>query len=152
MNGMSDVRIDLRQDRKGMMWDLLLYVPTVTALFSMAAKFWYGDDSNLAYLLTFLGSFFLIAGANRILKTRLMVLPSAPVSLEITKQAVTLGLRGGKRIELMKDLKYYSDYAGRTFGLAGLDGSGRRMQYIFHKGQFPSEQDYQSAQNALRSR
>ena len=149
---MSDVRIDLKQDRKGMTWDLLLYVPTVTALYSMAAKFWYGDDTNLAYLLAFLGSFFFIAGANRILKTRLMVLPSAPVSLEISKQAVSLGLRSGKRVELLKDLKYYSDYAGRSFGLAGLDGSGRRMQYVFHKGQFHSQQDYQAAQNALRSR
>lgn len=149
---MSGVRIDLKRDRKGMMWDLLLYVPTVTALFSMAAKFWYGDEINLAYLLMFLGSFFFIAGANRILKTRLMVLPSAPVSLEISKQAVGLGLRSGKRVELLKDLKYYSDYAGRTFGLAGLDGSGHRMQYIFHKGQFPSEQDFQSAKDALSSR
>lgn len=135
-----------------MVWDLLLYVPTVTALFSMAAKFWYGDDTNLAYLLTFLGSFFFIAGANRILKTRLMVLPSAAIRLEISKQTASLDLRSGKRVELLKDVKYYSDYAGRSFGLAGLDGSGRRIQYVFHKGQFPSEQDYQSAQNALRSR
>ena len=45
------MRINLAQDRKGMVWDLLLYVPTVTALLSLAAKFWYGDDINLAYLL-----------------------------------------------------------------------------------------------------
>ncbi len=146
------MRFDLKQDRKGMMWDLLLYVPTVTALLSMAAKFWFGDDINLAYLLAFLGSFFFIAGANRILKTRLMLLPSAPVAIEISNQAVSVALRSGKRAELLKDLRYYSDYAGRSFGLAGLDGTGRRLQFIFHKGQFPSEQDYQSAQNALRSR
>jgi hypothetical protein len=146
------MRFELKQDRRGMMWDLLLYVPTVTALLSMAAKFWFGDDANLAYLLTFLGSFFFIAGANRVLKTRLMLLPSAPVAIEISSQAVILVLRSGKRIELLKDLRYYSDYAGRSFGLGGLDGSGQRLQFIFHKGQFPSEQDYQSAQNALRSR
>ncbi len=135
-----------------MMWDLLLYVPTVTALFSMAAKFWFGDEINPAYLLAFLGSFFFIAGANRILKTRLMLLPSAPVSIEIGKQAVALDLRGGARVELLKDVRYYSDYAGRSFGLTGLDGTGRRLQFVFHKGQFPGEQDYQAAQAALRNR
>ncbi len=149
---MAALRFDLKQDRKGMMWDLLLYVPTVTALLSMAAKFWFGDDANLAYLLAFLGSFFFIAGANRILKTRLMLLPSAPVSIEIDKHMVALVLRGGARVELLKDLRYYSDYAGRSFGLTGLDGSGRRMQFIFHKGQFGSEQDFQSARDALKSR
>lgn len=135
-----------------MAWDLLLYIPTVTALFSMAAKFWFGDDINLAYLLTFLGSFFFIAGANRILKTRLMLLPSAPVAIEIEKQAVSLVMRNGQRADLLKDVRYYSDYAGRSFGLAGLDGTGRRLQFILHKGQFASEQDYQGAQNALRNR
>ena len=80
---MSETRFDLSRDTKGMMWDLLLYIPTVVALLSMAAKFWYGDDANLAYLLVFLASFFCIAGANRILKTRLMILPNAPVAIEI---------------------------------------------------------------------
>ena len=37
----------------------------------------------MAYLLGFLSCFFLIAGANRILTTRLMWLPSAPVAIEI---------------------------------------------------------------------
>jgi len=31
-------RFELRPDRKGAAWDLLLYVPTVVALGSMAAK------------------------------------------------------------------------------------------------------------------
>lgn len=127
-----------------MLWDLLLYVPTVTALLSMAAKFWYGGDANLAYLLLFLGSFFFMTGANRILKTRLMILPSAPVAIEVNdKHSVGLGLRNGERLDLVADLRFYPDYSGRTFGIAGLDGVGRRMQFVFHKGQFPSAQEYQ---------
>lgn len=149
---MDATRFDLMQDRKGMMWDLLLYVPTVTALLSMAAKFWFGDDINLSYLLLFLGSFFFIAGANRILKTRLMILPSAPIAIEVGKQVVGFALRNGKRVEIVKDLRYYSDYAGKSFGLAGLDNSGQRLQFVFHKGQFPDEKAYQSAQSALRDR
>jgi len=146
------MRFDLIQDRKGMMWDLLLYVPTVTALLSMAAKFWFGDDINLAYLLLFLGSFFFIAGANRILKTRLMILPSAPVAIEIDKQATKFVLRSGKNVEIVKDQRYYPDYAGKSFGLAGMDSSGQRLQFVFHKGQFPSAKIYQAAQSALRDR
>jgi hypothetical protein len=147
---MSEVRFNLSQDRKGMMWDLLLYIPTVLALSSMAAKFWYGDDANLAYLLVFLASFFCIAGANRVLKTRLMILPSAPVAIEIDKASTRLVLRNGKLVELVKELKFYSDYAGRTFGLTGMDNSGRRLQFVFHKGQFASAQDYQTVQDKLR--
>ena len=143
-------RFDLSQDRKGMMWDLLLYIPTVVALSSMAAKFWYGGDANLAYLLVFLASFFCIAGANRVLKTRLMILPSAPVAIEVDNFIIRLALRNGNCIELAKDLKFYSDYAGRTFGLTGLDNSGKRLQFVFHKGQFTSAQDYQTVQDKLR--
>ena len=149
---MAEARFDLSQDRKGMMWDLLLYIPTVLALLSMAAKFWYGDDANLAYLLVFLASFFCIAGANRVLKTRLMILPSAPVAIEIGDSATRLVLRNGKHVELAKELRFYSDYAGRTFGLTGLDNSGSRMQFVFHKGQFASAQDYQTIQDQLRKR
>ena len=147
---MSETRFNLSQDRKGMMWDLLLYIPTVVALSSMAAKFWYGDDANLAYLLVFLASFFFIAGANRVLKTRLMILPSTPVAIEIDKGLTRLVLRNGKRVELVKELKFYSDYAGRTFGLTGLDNSAQRLQFVFHKGQFSSAQDYQTVQDKLR--
>ena len=93
---MGEKSLNLVQDTKGMYWDLLLYIPTVTALLSMAAKFWFGGDANLAYLLLFLGSFFLIAGSNRILKTRLMLLPSAPVALRVKdKHSACLTLRNG---------------------------------------------------------
>lgn len=135
---MSDTRFVLVQDHKGMMWDLLLYVPTVIALLSMVVKFWYSGDVSLAYLFSFLACFFFIAGANRILKTRLMLLPTAPIAIEIGKQVIQIIMRNGEQVELVKDLRVYADYSGRTFGLAGLDKLGQRMQFVFHKGQFSS--------------
>jgi hypothetical protein len=147
---MSSTRFDLAQDRKGMMWDLLLYIPTVVALSSVAIQFWYSDNANLAYLLAFMASFFCIVGANRVLKTRLMILPTAPVAIEIDKALTRLVLRNGKHVELVKELKFYSEISGRTFGLSGLDGSGQRLQFVFHKGQFPSAQDFQTVQDKLR--
>ena len=148
---MGEKSLNLVRDTRGMYWDLLLYVPTVTALLSMAAKFWFGGDVNLAYLLLFLGSFFFLAGSNRILKTRLMVLPSAPIALKVQdRHSVHLTLRSGKELDLVSELKFYPDYAGRSFGLAGLDAAGQRAQFVFHKGQFPSEQDYQSILKIFR--
>ncbi len=149
---MDAMRFDLIQDRKGMLWDLALYVPTVTALLSLSAKFYFGDKIDLSYLLLFLGSFFLIAGSNRILKTRLMLLPSAPVAIDIDRQKVGFSLRNGKRVEIVSELRYFPDYAGRSFGLAGRDAYGQRLQFVFHKGQFPDDKAYQAAQKALRDR
>lgn len=133
-----------------MMWDLLLYVPTVVALLSMVAKFWYGGDVSLAYLFSFLASFFFIAGANRILKTRLMLLPTAPIAIEIGEQATRIIMRNGENVELVKNIRLYADYSGRSFGLAGLDKLDQRMQYVFHKGQFPSMKDYQAIQERYK--
>lgn len=148
---MAEKSFNLVRDVRGMYWDLLLYVPTVTALLSMAAKFWFGGDANLAYLLLFLGSFFFLAGANRILKTRLMMLPSAPVALKVRgRDSVSLVLRNGQELELVSELKFFPDYAGRSFGLAGMDKSGRRSQFVFHKGQFPGEQDFQTILKVFR--
>ncbi|CAH1388114.1 hypothetical protein [Candidatus Nitrotoga sp. M5] len=144
---MSDTRFSLVQDRKGMLWDLLLYVPTVVALLSMVAKFWYAGDVSLAYLFSFLASFFFIAGANRILKTRLMLLPTAPIAIEIGKQITRIIMRNGENVELVKDLRIYADYSGRSFGLAGLDKLDQRLQFVFHKGQFPNINDFQAVQD-----
>lgn len=148
---MNDTRFILVQDHKGMMWDLLLYVPTVIALLSMVVKFWYSEDVSLAYLFSFLACFFFIAGANRILKTRLMLLPTSPIAIEIGKQVTQIIMRNGEHAELVKDLRVYADYSGRTFGLAGLDKSGQRMQFVFHKGQFSSVKDYQAIQEMLKA-
>ena len=149
---MNTTRFDLMQDKKGMVWDLLLYVPTVTALFSISAKLYFGDEFNYSYLLLFLGCYFLYAGANRILKTRLMILPLAPVAIEVDAQKVGFALRNGTRVEILKNLRYYSDYSGKTFGLSGMDGNGKMLQFVFHKGQFADDKSYQAAQKALRDR
>lgn len=149
---MEAVRFDLVQDRKGMVWDLLLYIPTVTALLSIAAKLWFSEDINLAYLLVFLGSFFFIAGANRILKSRLMLLPSAPIAIEDDKQTAKFVLRNGKNIEIVRNLRYFPDYAGRSFGLTGEDKTGQRFQFVFHKGQFADERTYLDARKAFSDR
>ena len=148
---MNDTRFILVKDHKGMMWDLLLYVPTVIALLSMVVKFWYSGDVSLAYLFSFLACFFFIVGANRILKTRLMLLPAAPIAIEIGKQVTQIIMRNGEQVELVKDLRVYADYSGRTFGLAGLDKLGQRMQFVFHKGQFSSIKDYQAIQEMLKT-
>ena len=79
-----------------------------------------------------------------------MILPSAPVAIEIDKGAPGLVLNNGKRVELVKELKFYSDYAGRTFGLTGIDNSGHRLQFVFHKGQFADPHNYQTVQDKLR--
>lgn len=143
-------RFDLVQDRKGMAWDLLLYVPTVAVLAFLAANFGYGGDKYLAYLLYFLACFFFIVGFNRIFKTRLMLLPSAPVCLEVSGQSVGLVQRNGARLDLVKKLRYYSDFAGRSFGISGLNGAGKQLQFVFHKGQFATVSQYNSAQDTLK--
>lgn len=135
---MSKVKqFSLVQDRRGVMWDALLYIPTVTALLLIALKLWYGAEQTLAYVLVFLASFFFIVGLNRIL-SRMMILPSSPTAIEIDKQGIYLNLRNAQRISLMKDLRYYPDYSGKSFGLSGMDLAGKRHQYVFHRGQYPT--------------
>ena len=150
---MSDIdmgaRYEFREDRKGMVWDLVLYVPTVAALFSIAAKLWYSANQSWSYLLVFLGSFFLLGGANRILKTRLLFLPTAPVALEIAKSLVRVHLRSGETVDLVKNVRFYSEVGGKTFALTAMDLSGKKQQYIFHAGQFQDEAAYKSAKAYL---
>lgn len=138
------------QDRKGMVWDLALYIPTVFFLAMLAIKFWYANNPNLAYVLVFAATFFTLVGSNRILKTRLMLLPSAPTALEIEKDQVRLLLRSGSKISLVKDLRYYADYTGKSFGLSGVDLAGRRQQYVFHKAQFGSQEIYKEIVEELK--
>jgi hypothetical protein len=144
------MQFDLVKDRKGMIWDLLLYIPTVIALGSIAISFWYGDDHNMGYLFFFLTCFFFIAGFNRIFKTRLMLLPSAPVCLKAGTQSLGLVQRSGTQVDLVKNLRYYPDYSGKSFGISGLDGAGKQMQFVFHKGQFSSVDQFESAQALLK--
>jgi hypothetical protein len=144
-------QFDLVADRKGMVWDILLYVPTVIALASIATSFWFSENQNMGYLFYFLSCFFFIAGVNRIFKTRLMLLPSAPVSFVVEDQKIRMGLKNGSLINLIKNIRYYADYAGKSFGISGLDGSGKLMQFVFLKGQFSSEKEFDSARQTLKN-
>ena len=139
----------LTQDRTGMLWDLLLYVPTVIALFGIGLRFWFGTNSSWAYLLFFLGFFFLFAGANRILSGRLMLLPSSPLSLTLEREQLIVELRGGDPVTLVKEARFYPDFAGKSFGLAGMDLSGKRRQFVFHRGQFSDQAAYQELRTVL---
>jgi len=143
-------RFELRADRRGAIWDLLLYVPTVVALASVGAKLWFGEDRALAYVLTFLASFFFIVGANRILKTRLMLLPSAPIRVDVDVDSVSIVQRGGASADLVKEQRVYGDFAGRSFGISGLDRQGRRLQFVLHRGQFANDAAFAALQEALK--
>jgi len=68
----------LGRDRKGVLWDVLMYIPTVGGLAGVSAMFWYDGNKGLAYLLFFLACFFFYQGLHRILQ-RLVLLPSSPV-------------------------------------------------------------------------
>lgn len=142
-------RYELAQDRKGVTWDLLMYIPTVSGLAIGAFVFWYQPNHALSYLLFFLACFFFYQGLHRILG-RLMLLPNTPIALDVNKQRVLLEMRNGKRVELIKNVRYFSDYAGKSFGLSGLDAAGTRRQYVFHKGQFSSQNDYQKLGGVLK--
>jgi hypothetical protein len=146
---MAGERVDLVRDRRGVMWDALLYAPTVFGLGSAALILWYQGNQSFGYLLLFLASFFLIQGVHRVLG-RLILLPASPISIDITKQRVSLQLRNGQCIELVKNLRYFSDFAGKSFGLTGVDLNGARKQYVFHKGQFPSDELFRKIGAALK--
>lgn len=139
----------LQQDRRGVTWDALMYIPTVAGLGTGAFLFWYDQNQGLAYLLFFLSCFFFYQGVHRILG-RLMLLPKSPVTLDVSKQRILMKLRNGESVELVKDLRYFSDHAGKSFGLSGMDMMGAKRQYVFHKGQFANNEAYGKAGEALK--
>jgi hypothetical protein len=139
----------LQQDRRGVTWDALMYIPTVAGLGTGAFLFWYDQNQGLAYLLFFLSCFFFYQGLHRILG-RLMLLPKSPVTLDVSKQRILMKLRNGESVELVKDLRYFSDHAGKSFGLSGMDMMGAKRQYVFHKGQFANNEAYGKAGEALK--
>ncbi len=141
---------ELAPDKKGATWDLLMYVPVVLVLVSIALQLWYGGTyQNYAYILLFAASFIFFIGANRVLMSRLMLMPSAPRGLEVAKKSIAVTLKSGDKIELVKDLRYFPDYAGKSFGLTGMDVSGRKRQFVFHKGQFASESNFKDLRSLL---
>jgi len=139
----------LSRDRTGIIWDVMMYIPTVAGLGIAASIFWHGTNQGLAYLLFFLACFFFYPGLHRILG-RLMVLPTSAVNLDIMKQRVLITLRNGKHIELAKNVRYFADYAGKSFGLTGMDMGGAKRQYVFHKGQFENDEAFKRAGQALK--
>lgn len=139
----------LAPDKRGAMWDLCLYVPTVLALASIALKLWYGPNQSWAYLFLFLASFFFIAGANRILVSRLMLMSNSPRGIELGKKSANIVLKSGERIELVKELRFFPDMAGKSFGLTGMDTQGRKRQYVFHRGQFGRESEFKDIRSYL---
>lgn len=149
---MEAMRFELIRDRQGMIWDLLMYVPMVVGLLALAAKFWFEENYWVTNFLLFAGCYMVFVGGNRILKERLMVLPSAPVAIAVGKDGVAVDLRNGKHMEIVKELRYYSEMNGKTFALSGMGTSGQRLQFVFHKGQFADDKSFQAAQKALRDR
>ncbi len=147
--GRAAQRYVLHRDMRGMVWDLLLYVPTVGALLYIGASLWYSANHSWAYVLIFMACFFVLAGGNRILGTRLIMLPSSPETISVEKDQVTIGLHGGREVHLVKEIRYFSDYAGKSFGLTGLDQEGRKHQFIVHRGQLASPGEFRDLQARL---
>jgi len=145
----QEVQCSLHPDSSGVLWDLALYVPTVGFLILTGLKFWYphGEDEWMGYLLMFLGFFFLMVGGGRVLR-RLLILPSAPVALDVDRERVRMNLKSGDVITLIKDIRFFADHAGKSFGLTGMDIQGGKQQLVFHRKQF-LEDDYQAVIKAL---
>ena len=146
----SDSRwYDLQQDKQGMIWDLLLYVPTVVFLLSIGLKLWFGPYKNWTYLLLFMASFFFIQGFMRIAKSRLMLLPGSPTALEVGRQRVRLKLHNGEQVELVQEVRYFPDMAGKSLAISGIDLNGKKQQYVLHRGQFSSEGEFKDVRGYL---
>ncbi len=146
----QEVQCELHPDRKGVIWDLLLYVPTVGFLILTGLKFWFPHDENewVGYALMFLGFFFLMVGGGRILR-RLLILPGSPVALDINRERVKLKLKSGESVSLVRDIRFFSDmHADKSFAITGMDTQGAKHQHIFHRQQFAGD-DYQAAKKAL---
>jgi len=58
------------------------------------------------------------------------------VKLDVTRDKVSLQLKGGDAVSLIKDVRFFTDYAGKSFGLSGMDAQGANRQFVFHRKQF----------------
>jgi len=145
----QEVQCELQPDSKGVIWDLALYVPTVGFLILTGLKFWYphGEDEWIGYMLMFLGFFFLMVGGGRVLR-RLLILPSAPVAMDINRERIRMALKGGDAVSLIKDIRFFADHAGKSFGLTGMGNTGAKLQFVFHRNQFRGE-DYEAVTKSL---
>jgi len=146
----KEKRCVLYQDKTGMWWDLALYVPTVIFLLSIAMKLWYSSNQDWTYILVFAATYFFIAGINRILKVRLMILPTSPIVLDANKQRILLELRGNDKVELVKNVRYYADFVGKSFAISGMDLTGKKKQYVFSRGQFANAAEFSELRDFLK--
>jgi len=142
----------LRADMRGVLWDAVLYVPTVSILAFYGLTFWYGEKHlPWAYLLWFMACFFAIAGGRRIMG-RLLLLPKTPVAIAVDKKRkMNIFLKSGETVALTRDLHYFKDYAGKSFGLSGMDAAGKKWQFVFHKGQFKTESGFSQVVRVLEA-
>lgn len=147
----KETEFDLQKDKQGVIWDLVLYIPTLIALIIIASKLWYSGNQSFSYMLVFLTTFIFLIAFNRIFKTRLMLLPSAPVKFAVSRKGVVLTLKNNNVIELIKDVRFFTDTVGKSFGLTGVDLTGKKQQFVFHKGQFLSQTDFDASKAQLRA-
>jgi len=133
----DEVQCELHPDKAGVIWDLVLYVPTVGFLLLWGLKLWYAADDQawMGYGLMFLGFFFLMVGGTRVMR-RLLFHPASPVALDINRERIRLTLKNGDVIALVKGIRFFTDYAGKSFGLTGTDNQGAERQFVFHRMQF----------------
>jgi len=133
---------ELHADKRGVIWDLVLYIPTVGFLLLWGLKMYFGSEDNIiAYVLLSLGFFFLFVGFNRVSK-RMLWTPKSPVGLDVDSKRVLMQTQNGETMSLRKDVRFFRDTAGKTFAITGLDSRGEKQQLIFYRGQFPSTQAY----------
>ncbi|MDH5544353.1 MAG: hypothetical protein OEZ43_02105 [Gammaproteobacteria bacterium] len=143
-------RFELSKDQKGVMWDLILYVPTFIFLMAYASKLWFSGNSSFTYVLLFASTLIFLIAFNRIFKTRLMMLPSSPTALNVSKKGVTLELKNQDTIDLVKDIRFFADFAGKSIGISGNDLTGKIQKFVFHKGQFAKDSDFDELKSRLR--
>ena len=147
---MQPTSYELHPDKNGIIWDFVLYVPTVAFLLLWGLKLWYGKETvGVGYALMFLGFFFLMVGGGRIFR-RLQLLPSSPVALEVEASKVRVRLKSGEAVSLVKDVRFFPDYAGKSFGLSGMDQQGMKRQFVLHRSQFADEAAFKSVSEALQ--
>jgi len=139
----------LQPDKKGAVWDAVLYIPVIALLVGMALQFWYGQYQYVSYILVFSASYIALIGINRVFKSRLMMGSDSPKWLELSKKNVVIATNAGEKVELVSELRYFPDYAGKSFGLAGLDMSGKKRQFVFHRGQFAQESEFKDIRSRL---
>lgn len=136
-------------DKKGALWDVVLYIPVIAILILMALQFWYTQYQYVSYILVFSSTYIALIGFNRVAGSRLLIKPSAPLSLTVDKKRISIDTKGGESVQLVNDVRYFPDYAGKSFGLTGMDMSGKKQQFVFHRGQFENETLFKDIRSRL---